>query len=99
MAERATELPRQDRREMNRSHRFLLRMILFLVVVIALAGALGQPLVAAFMANPAVNGVILGILVAGIIYIFRQVLLLNPEVTWIEDFRERLANHDLTAPA
>jgi hypothetical protein len=51
------------------------------------------------MGNPAVNGVILGILVAGIAYIIRQVLLLNPEVAWIEDFRERLANRDLTAPA
>jgi len=99
MAERASELPRQARREMNRSHRFLLRMILFLALVIALAAALGQPLLAAFMGNPAVNGVILGILVAGIIYIFRQVLSLNPEVAWIEDFRERLADRDLTAPA
>ena len=40
-----------------------------------------------FMGNPAVNGVILGILLAGIFYIFRQVLQLNPEVAWIERFR------------
>ena len=57
---------------MNRSHRFLLRMIGFLVLVIALAAALGRPLFAAFMGNPAVNGVILGILVAGIVYFISQ---------------------------
>jgi hypothetical protein len=84
---------------MNRSGRFVIRMVLFLVLVIALAGALFRPLSTAFLGNPAVNGLILGILLCGIVYIFRQVLLLNPEVTWIEDFRERLANRDLTAPS
>lgn len=83
---------------MNRTGRFVIRMALFLVLVTALAGALFRPLSTAFMGNPAVNGLILGILLCGIVYIFRQVLLLNPEVTWIEDFRERLANRDLTAP-
>jgi len=98
MAERdpATTLPR---REMYRSHRFLVRMAVFLAIVLALAAALGRPLFAAFMGNPAVNGVILGILVAGIAYIFRQVWRLNPEIDWIEAFRERIANRDLTAPA
>jgi hypothetical protein len=59
-----------------------------------LATLLGRSLVAAFMGNPAVNGVILGILVAGIIYIFRQVLLLDPELEWIENFRDHQANGD-----
>jgi hypothetical protein len=83
---------------MNRSDRFLIRMAVFLVLVAALAAALFRPLSTAFMGNPGINGVILGILLCGIVYIFRQVLLLNPEVAWIEDFRERLANRDLTAP-
>lgn len=83
---------------MNRSGRFLIRMVLFLLLIGALAGALFRPLSTAFLGNPAVNGLILGILLCGIVYIFRQVLLLNPEVAWIEDFRERLANRDLTAP-
>ena len=90
---------RRQRSGMKRSGRFIVRMIVFLGLVAALAVALGGPLGAAFMGNPAVNGVILGILVAGIIYIFRQVLLLNPEIAWIESFRERLANRDLTAPS
>src|SRR6516165_12200051 len=72
---------------MNHSRRFLLRMMLFLVMVAALAALLGRPLVNAFMGNPGINGVILGILLAGIVYIFRQVLLLEPEFDWIENFR------------
>jgi hypothetical protein len=83
---------------MNRSDRFLIRMAVFLVLVAALAAALFRPLSTAFMGNPGINGVILGILLCGIVFIFRQVLLLNPEIAWIEDFRERLASRDLTAP-
>ena len=83
---------------MNRSGRFLIRMAVFVVLVAALAAALFRPLSIAFMGNPGINGVILGILICGIIYIFRQVLMLTPEIVWIEDFRERLANRDLTAP-
>lgn len=88
----------QLERRMQRSHRFLLRMSVFLGLVAALAYGLHGPLLAAFLGNPAVNGVILGILVAGIFYIFRQVMLLDPEVDWIERFRKRLADRDLTAP-
>jgi hypothetical protein len=69
-------------------------MALFLVLVAALAAALGKSLAAAFMGNPAVNGVILGILVAGIAYIFRQVLLLEPEIAWIESFRQRQTENE-----
>src|SRR5487761_1281801 len=76
---------------MNRSRRFLVRMIVFLVLVAALAAALGRSLAVAFMGNPGVNGVIVGILLAGIVYIFRQVLLLDPEIDWIESFRHREA--------
>src|SRR5437764_89365 len=75
------------------------RMALFLVLVAAFAFALHRPLLAAFLGNPAVNGVILGILLAGIIYIFRQVMLLDPEVEWIESFRRRLADRDFGAPS
>src|SRR5882672_2630900 len=98
MAERVADLASQPRRSMNRSRRFFVRMAAFLVVVVLVAAVLGAPLATAFMGNPAVNGLILGILIAGIAYIFRQVFLLNPEIEWIEDFRDRLVNRDLTAP-
>src|ERR1043165_1112668 len=94
MAEREAAAIPSERRSIRRANRFVLRMLVFLVLVGALAVALGQPLATAFMGNPAVNGVILGILLAGIVYIFRQVLLLNPESDWIDSFRERLANRE-----
>ena len=79
----------------SRSGRFLVRMGLFLVLVAALAALLGHQLADAFMGNPAVNGVILGILIAGIVYIFRQVVLLDPEIEWIESFRNDQADPTL----
>jgi len=72
---------------MTRPGRYLIRMAIF-IVVIAAAALFAEPVLQRFfLGNPAVNGVILGILMAGIIYIFRQVMLLNPEVNWIENFR------------
>src|SRR5947207_3361451 len=98
-AEREMAARLLDQRRMRRTRRFLVRMGLFLVLVAAFAFALHRPLVAAFLGNPAVNGVILGILLTGIVYIFRQVMLLEPEVAWIESFRRRLADRDLGAPS
>jgi hypothetical protein len=82
---------------MSQSRRFLMRMVLFLMLVAALAALLRRSLADAFMGNPAVNGVILGILIAGIIYIFRQVLLLDPELDWIVRFRNQQNGDDSLA--
>src|SRR5438105_820486 len=79
---------------MNRWRRFLLWMAGFLVGIALLAILLGRPLVSAFLGNPGVNGVILAILLCGIVYIFRQVLLLDPEIDWIESFRYRAAGDE-----
>jgi hypothetical protein len=88
-------IPKQRRfYSISQSRRFLIRMALFLVLVAGLAALLGRSLVNAFMGNPAVNGGILVILIAGIIYIFRQVLLLDPELAWIESFRNHEAGDD-----
>jgi len=72
---------------MTGTRTFLTRMIVFLVVAGAVVLALIGPLLSAFQANPAINGLILGVLLVGIVYSFRQVLLLRPEVRWIETFR------------
>ncbi|MBK18692.1 MAG: flagellar motor protein MotA [Rhodospirillaceae bacterium] len=72
---------------MNGPRRYLIRMMLFVVAVALAVAALYAPLVDAFMANPALNGLILGVLLLGIIYIFRQVGLLMREVSWLESFR------------
>jgi hypothetical protein len=66
-------------------------MAVFVVLVAALAALLSPALYRFFMGNPAVNGMILGILAAGIVYIFRQVMGLNPEVDWMERFRRNQA--------
>jgi hypothetical protein len=72
---------------MSRLQRYLTRMILFLVVVLAIAVALFPVLQRAFLVNPALNGLILGVLLLGILYTFRQILMLRPEVAWIEHFQ------------
>lgn len=72
---------------MTRPTRYLVRMSVFLLAVAAGAALLGRPLTEYFLGNPAVNGVIVGILLAGIVYIFHQIIRLYPEVTWIEKFR------------
>jgi len=62
-------------------------MVVFLVAVGLLALTALQPLSNAFMANPTFNGIIFGVLVVGILINFRQVLILEPERKWIEQFR------------
>ena len=72
---------------MTRPQRFLNRMILFLAAVIVICAVIAPALYSAFMGNPALNGIIMGAMLVGIIYIFREVMLLNPEVAWIENYR------------
>lgn len=66
---------------------FLSRMFVFLV----LSGFLGAILYAqafkAFMANPGLNGLILGVLLIGTLYAFRQVIRLYPEIRWVNNYR------------
>jgi hypothetical protein len=86
---------------MIRPRRFLVRIAVFLVAVLIVAGLLFQPLLSAFMANPALNGLILGVLLVGIGLNIRQVAMLGPEAQWIDDFREnegRAAVSSGTAP-
>lgn len=73
---------------MTRPHLYLVRMILFLGAVGVAAFMLFLSFREAFMANPALNGLIVGVLFIGILYNFLQVARLFPEVTWIENFRD-----------
>jgi hypothetical protein len=74
---------------MTRPQSFLVRMVLFVLVVIVVATLLAEQLQRTFMANPGLNGLILGVLLFGIGYVFRQVQILGPEVEWAERFRHR----------
>ena len=66
---------------------YLFRMSIFLALVAAACGALSGPITRAFAANPALNGLILGVLALGILYALRQVLSLRKEAAWIAAFR------------
>jgi hypothetical protein len=72
---------------LSRPQRFIHRMIVFLVAVVVACGLIGPALATAFMGSPALNGIILGATLVGAVYIFRQVLILNPEVAWIDRFK------------
>ncbi|AWK85442.1 flagellar motor protein MotA [Azospirillum thermophilum] len=87
MAAIAPTRPQEVPFPMTRPERFLTRMILFLVVVAVICGLLFPALQHAFMNNAPLNGLILGTLFAGILFIFRQVLMLRPEVAWLEQYQ------------
>src|SRR5947209_1822084 len=61
---------------------FLVRMIVFLILVGFVALILHRQIQTAFMANPGLNGLIGGILAIGIILALRQVTLLFREISW-----------------
>jgi hypothetical protein len=65
-------------------------MSLFLILAVLLAiildGQTGQ-LRKSFMANPGLNALIIAVLLVGIVYAFRQVLRLYPEINWVNNFR------------
>jgi hypothetical protein len=64
---------------------YLIRMGVFLVLAGFLVFILYRPLWAAFMANPGLNGLIVGVLLIGIVLAIRQVVRLFREVRWVND--------------
>ncbi|NBC31186.1 MAG: flagellar motor protein MotA [Alphaproteobacteria bacterium] len=82
---------------LSRPTKYLARMVAFVIVVALLAGLLFAGLREAFLANPGLNGVILGVMLVGVAYSFRLVLALKPEVDWLERFRASWGS-DKTAP-
>ena len=72
---------------MTRPTIYLIRMLIFLVLVAGVAALLSPVLITAFDNNPWLNAFILCILVLGIAWNLRQVFRLNAEVTWLETFQ------------
>ncbi|HWV43006.1 flagellar motor protein MotA [Pseudorhodoplanes sp.] len=66
---------------------FLVRMLVFLVLTGLVGVVLYRQILAAFMSNPGLNGLIVGVLLIGILLAFRQVLRLFPEIAWVNSFR------------
>jgi hypothetical protein len=72
---------------MTRPSRYLFRMTVFLMAVFAVMVFLRDGLILAFTQNPALNGLLLGVFLAGIILNFRQVMSLSPELKWLESWQ------------
>ena len=68
---------------------FMVRMIIFLIIAAFVPLVLYREVAVAFMANPGLNGLIVGVLVIGIAMAMRNVIALIPEVRWVNSFRRR----------
>jgi hypothetical protein len=66
---------------------FLIRMLVFLILCGLIAFVLQRQILNAFLANPWLNGLIIGVLLIGIILSFHQVIRLFPEVSWVNGYR------------
>jgi hypothetical protein len=66
---------------------FLVRMLVFLVLLGLVAFILFDQIKQAFLANPGLNALIIGVLLIGIVLSFRQVLRLFPEIAWVNGYR------------
>ncbi len=63
---------------------FVIRMLVFLILcALLVASFCHRQIWAAFLANPGLNGLIVGVLLIGIVLAFRQVIRLFPEVNWV----------------
>ena len=83
---------------MTSTRRYILRVVLFLALAVIVVAALYEVIIRAFMQNPALNGLILGVLVLGIAYALRRILMLRAEAAWIEAFRTAGPGFSLAAP-
>jgi membrane associated rhomboid family serine protease len=84
---------------MSRLNRYLTRMALFLAVVGAVAALTFPVWWPAFMANPALNGVIVGVLAFGCLYVIRQATRLKTEIDWVRAVqKDRRAAIELDEP-
>jgi hypothetical protein len=66
---------------------FVVRMLVFLILCGLIAFVLQRQIFNAFLANPWLNGLIVGVLAVGIIMSFHQVIRLFREVSWVNSSR------------
>ncbi len=83
---------------MTSPSRFFVRMLLFVLGMASVAALLHEQLVNAFLVSPILNALIIGVLLIGLVVVFRQVLILRPEVAWINAFRSGEPGHGELAP-
>ncbi|WP_406854702.1 MULTISPECIES: flagellar motor protein MotA [unclassified Alsobacter] len=79
--------------------RHLLRMAVFLILAGFVALILYKAIWAAFLANPGLNALIIGVLFIGVILAFRQVIRLFREIRWVNAVRApNLDNRNVEPP-
>jgi hypothetical protein len=66
---------------------FLVRMMIFVILGGLVAFVLYKQIENAFLANPGLNALIIGVLAIGILLALRQVIRLYPEIRWVNNFR------------
>src|SRR5882762_5525405 len=66
---------------------FLVRMSVFLILCALVVVVLYKQIWTAFLANPFLNALIIFALAFGIVFAYRQVMRLFPEVNWVNGFR------------
>ncbi len=76
-----------DPLKLSSPHVFLIRMLIFIILVGAIAAFLQKQIVVAFMSNPGLNALILSVEAIGIALALRQVLRLYPEIAWVNNIR------------
>jgi hypothetical protein len=72
---------------LSRPSIFLMRMLVFLALIGFIAAIASPMLKTAFLTNPFLNGLIVAVLFFGVLFSFRQVLRLYPEIKWVNAFR------------
>ena len=83
---------------MTRPTKYLNRIILFLTAVIIVLVLLFPGMQQAFVTNIALNGVIATVLLIGIVFSIRQVMMLSPAVKWIREFQKEDQMEPLGTP-
>jgi hypothetical protein len=76
---------------------FLVRMIVFLILAAFVALVLYKSIISAYWANPGLNSLIIGVLLIGIIHMFRQVIRLFPEIRWVNQLHRGTASQAQTS--
>ncbi|WP_020399479.1 hypothetical protein [Kordiimonas gwangyangensis] len=83
---------------MQKPRKFTMRMTLFLVAVLVIVALLRDAVIDAFMANIALNSVIVATLLIGIGFAYRRVFDLTPEIAWVDAFKRQEANRSSAEP-
>jgi len=78
--------------------RYVVWMLVFVLAVALLAFALRGPLIHAFEANTAINGLIVAVLLVGIVYTFLQAFSIGPAARWLVRYRTADAETKLGDP-